>query len=169
MKFVEATVDDLPRIVELVNSCYRGEYSKTGWTTEADLLDGQRTDVDSLREFLDQPANHLFITVENGKILASVAVTDEEQGLYFGMLSVEPGLQGKGIAKFIMNQIEELARSKNFSHVRLSVIDLRTELIAYYVRRGFKPTGNWEPFPENDPKFGLPKTKMRLLEYKKPL
>lgn len=165
-----ATFEDIPAIVRLVNSAYRGDYSKQGWTTEADILDGQRTDPESLKQLLQDSFNQLELAFDSQRnLVACVHVRKESfSTLYFGMLTVEPTMQGSGIGKKLLEHVENLAKDLKMSHIRMSVIHLRKELIAYYERRGYRATGKFEPFPENDPLYGLPKVKgIRLDEYVK--
>jgi GNAT superfamily N-acetyltransferase len=164
-----ATVMDLPKLSHLVNSGYRGEYSKKGWTTEAHFLDGQRTDEGILKTLIEEPDQWIEIFFETSPkdFFACVLMKKEFEHLYFGMLTVEPLQQGKGWGSLIIRSVEEKAISLGISSVKLTVLHNRPELIAYYERRGYVATGNWENFPE-DPAFGIPKLDhLRLLEYKK--
>jgi predicted N-acetyltransferase YhbS len=133
----------------LVNSAYRGEGSKRGWTTEADLLGGQRTD----RE----------------KVLDCVQLTREPAGsCYLGMLTVDPGRQAAGLGSRLLSHGEQVAREWGCASMRITVIHLRDELLRYYERRGYRLTGAVEPFP-TDPRYGLPRTELKLLVLAKPL
>ncbi len=153
-----ATDSDIPELVILINSAYRGESSKKGWTTEADLLDGQRTDQESLRMLLNKPGSVLFKYVnEENSISACVNLQQQAQKLYLGMLTVSPTLQGSGIGKKLLAASEQYAWENKFEAIRMTVISIRQELIAWYERHGYKCTGETQPFPTNDPKFGLPK------------
>ncbi len=153
-----ATGTDIPELVILINSAYRGESSKKGWTTEADLLDGQRTDIESLGMLLNKPGSVLlkYVNAEN-KISACVNLQQQERKLYLGMLTVSPTLQGSGIGKKLLAASEQYARENNFEAIRMTVISLRLELIAWYERHGYNRTGETQPFPTGDPKFGIPK------------
>jgi ribosomal protein S18 acetylase RimI-like enzyme len=171
--FKTASVSHAGQITQLVNSAYRGDASKAGWTTEADLLDGQRTDVVSIEKIILEPHNFIELAVneETDELLALVHLKHyDDQTLYFGMLTVNPALQDQGIGKRLLVHIEEYAIKNHFSQLKISVLHLRPELIAYYERRGFKATGNSIPFPEDDPHFGIPKVKdLKLLEFIKAL
>jgi len=153
-----ATGTDIPELVILINSAYRGESSKKGWTTEADLLDGQRTDIESLGMLLNKPGSVLlkYVNAEN-KISACVNLQQQERKLYLGMLTVSPTLQGSGIGKKLLAASEQYARENNFEAIRMTVISIRLELIAWYERHGYNRTGETQPFPTGDPKFGIPK------------
>lgn len=167
--FRKADKQDLELINNLVNSSYRGESSKVGWTTEAELLGGQRTDHEKLLEMVASPLSQIELAFTDNKLLGCVYVRREPDALYFGMLTVWPELQNKGLGKILLNQVEYLAQLWGHSLVRMDVIHHRKELIAFYERRGFRWTGKKAPFPEDDPRFGLPKTKLEFLIYEKTL
>lgn len=167
--FQKAHFLDAERISSLVNSAYRGEYSKLGWTTEADLLGGQRTDPDTIRNIISDPKSQIELALENNEILGLMEIKKEIEYIYFGMLTVNPVLQNKGIGKILLIRLEELARNWSYKKIRMTVLSQRTELIEFYERRGFKFTGETEPFPEDDPRFGLPKTKLIFNVFEKKL
>lgn len=171
MEFTFAQIKDAPKIANFVNQAYRGDYAKQGWTTEADLLDGQRTDQESLRDIISTPNHLIMLLNENEKLLGSVHLIKEANStLYFGMLTVEPGHQNQGLGKKIIEQIEHFARQNHFLRIRFTVIPLRKELIQFYERRGYEATGNFEEFPSNDSRFGIPKVQGLILkEYAKDL
>jgi ribosomal protein S18 acetylase RimI-like enzyme len=162
-----ATENDIPELNVLINSAYRGDSSKQGWTTEADLLGGIRTDEESLKEMMQNSnASILKYSAEN-KILACVYLKKENNKLYLGMLTVSPQLQNKGIGKILLAASEDEAREKNCDAIFMTVISLRTELINWYKKHGYVDTGEKKPFPENDPRFGIPKTKLEFIVMEK--
>lgn len=169
INFRKAEIKDSELISTFVNSAYRGEPSKKGWTTEADLLGGQRTDAEKIQEMITDPDSHIELSEKDGQMLGCVYLKKENTVLYFGMLTVDPTLQNQGIGKILLNRIEELADNWGIKSIRMTVISVRKELIEYYERRGYKRTGKTEPFPENDPRFGLPKTKLEFHEFAKTL
>ncbi len=157
-----ATESDLDEIAALVNSAYRGEGSRKGWTTEADYMDGQRTSSEDLRRDIDDPANKTILTLkENSKIIACVFLERFQSakgvGCYLGMLTVSPYLQAAGLGRTMLQRAEEFARGWGANHIILGVIQLRSELIAWYERRGYSKTGTTKAFPYHDPMFGIPK------------
>ena len=158
-----ANENDIPALNILVNSAYRGEQSKQGWTTEADLLGGIRTDEEGLMELMQQPGSFFLKYEEENKILGCVYLKQEKNKLYLGMLTVSPQLQNKGIGKILLAAAEAEARKRNCIAVFMSVISIRTELINWYKRHGYTDTGIVKPFPENDPRFGIPKTKLEFI------
>ncbi|MDZ7935356.1 MAG: GNAT family N-acetyltransferase [Emticicia sp.] len=162
-----ATLQDVPELNILINSAYRGESSKKGWTTEEHLLDGIRTDEGDLSELLKKENVTILKYTESGKIIGSVYLEKQVDKLYLGMLTVSPELQGGGIGKKLMQAAENLAIESYISKISMTVISVRKELIEYYERRGFKNTGETKPFPMNDPKFGLPKQQLSFIVMEK--
>lgn len=162
---------DAEALCALVNGAYRGEGSKRGWTTEADLLGGQRTDVEKLREMTGAEGSRVELAFDGGALVACVHLKTEPGGsCYLGMLTVDPARQTSGIGRLLLARSEELAKTWGCARMRMTVIDSRSELIAYYERRGYARTGRHEPFPEHDPRFGLPKVKgLRFAELEKRL
>ncbi|GAB3223127.1 GNAT family N-acetyltransferase [Hymenobacter seoulensis] len=164
-----ATESDIPDLVALVNRAYRGEASHQGWTTEAHLLEGQRTDADDLREALNTPgATILQARSAAGQLLASVYLKNQYPDLYLGMLSVDPGQQARGLGKQLLAAAEQQARQLGCSAILISVISVRTELLAWYERLGFRRTGETMAFPR-DTRFGIPRQPLELVLLRKPL
>ena len=158
LTFRNATHDDIPALIALVTSAYRGEVSKEGWTTEADILDGQRIDADMLRADLALPRSAILLAEADGRPVACAHVAVEDGAGYFGMFSVSPEAQGGGIGKAVLAEAERIAREDfGCARMRMTVIDCRDELIAYYERRGYVRTGIKKPFPYGDLRYGQPK------------
>ena len=158
LTFRTATHADIPALVDLVTSASRGDVSKQGWTTEADFLDGRRTGPDDIASILARPRSRLLLAESNGELLACAHVAVEDGAGYFGMFSVDPTLQGAGIGKQVLAEAERIARDEwGCPAMRMTVIDIRDELIAFYERRGYRRTGIKKPFPYGDARFGLPR------------
>ena len=160
LRFRKAGDADIPAIVALVESAYRGDASRVGWTTEADLLDGRRTGADEVGDCIRRPHSAILLAerAEEAELLACAHLAIEDGAGYFGMFSVQPGLQGAGIGKALLAEAERVAREEwRLPCMRMTVIDLREELIAFYERRGYRRTGIKKPFPYGDPRFGLPR------------
>lgn len=170
IEFKKASIEDAQEIVTLVNSAYRGESSQKGWTTEAHLLGGQRTDIAMIIEMICDPLSWIELALLNGKIEGCVNLKLKDHYLYLGMLTVNPEIQNQGIGKKLLDKVEELAHIQGLSEIRMSILKNRPELEAYYHRRGYTYTGAKEPFPENDPRYGLPMEKgYELFELSKKL
>jgi ribosomal protein S18 acetylase RimI-like enzyme len=158
LRFRPATVADIPAVVALVESAYRGDSSRAGWTTEADLLAGQRTDPDDVRACIERAQSVVLLAERDGELLACAHVAAEDGAAYFGMFSVRPTLQGGGVGKQVLAEAERIAREDwKLPAVRMTVIDVRDELIAFYERRGYIRTGIKKPFPYGDERFGMPR------------
>lgn len=156
--FRNATPDDIPALVHLVTSAYRGDASRAGWTTEADLLDGERIDPAVLLADLQRPRSHVVLAERGGELLACAHVAEDDGAGYFGMFAVRPELQGGGLGKQLLAECERIARDEwRLPVMRMTVIDVRDELIAFYLRRGYRRTGVFKPFPYGDARFGQPR------------
>lgn len=164
-----ATPNDAVALDKLVNSAYRGESSRQGWTTEADLLDGTRTDAAAIAELIQTPGTVLLKYVEGQEILGCVELRNQHGKLYLGMLTVKPNLQGKGIGKELLIAAEQEARKQNCAAIYMTVISVRKELIDWYLRHGYQLTGETKPFAFNDPRFGQPKMKLEFVVLEKKL
>ncbi|MFJ6806806.1 GNAT family N-acetyltransferase [Streptomyces anulatus] len=157
LTFRDATESDVPALVTLIESAYRGDSSRAGWTTEADILQGQRTDEQGVREVLDAPAGRLLAVERGGELVACCQLEHRGEAAYFGMFAVRPGLQGGGLGKLIIAEAERTAReSWGVVEMHMTVISLREDLIAWYERRGYRRTGQLTPFPYGDERFGVP-------------
>jgi ribosomal protein S18 acetylase RimI-like enzyme len=165
----KATTEDAPALEILVNSAYRGDASRQGWTTEADLLDGTRTDAAGIAEIIQTSGTSLLKYVEDNEILGCVELRNHNGKLYLGMLTVRPHLQGKGIGKKLLKAAEDEAKSQNCSSVFMTVISVRKELIDWYLRHGYQLTGERKPFAFTDPRFGQPKMKLEFVVLEKPI
>jgi ribosomal protein S18 acetylase RimI-like enzyme len=166
----KAALADIPQLNVLVNSAYRGETSKKGWTTEADLLGGIRTDEEVLASIISKENSVLLKYVsEEGSIDACVNLVQHNDKIYLGMLTVNPAIQGKGLGKILLQASETHAKETGCHAIHMTVISLRKELISWYERHGYKDTGERKPFPKDDPKFGLPKTELEFIVMEKVL
>lgn len=165
--FRPAVIADVARIVTLVNSAYRGESSRAGWTTEADLLAGQRTDAEEVGNLISSPDSIILLCMNGDEMIGSVHLQHGKHVAYLGMLVIEPRMQGRGIGKKLMQAAEATAiKMWGVDKMLMYVITLRHELIAFYQRRGYHRTGKIKEFPQ-DVRFGIPKVaglQIELLE-----
>lgn len=148
MTFAHATTDHIPAITSLINRSYRGDSSRAGWTTEADLLSGARIDEAGLLQLINDPDSRIFIARSDEKVLATIHAHREDNSVHFGLFAVEPTMQGSGIGKELLAYAEsEAIRTWGVSTAIMEVITHRSELIKYYERRGYVRTGKMIPFP----------------------
>lgn len=167
VRFRLAVESDAPQLSALVNSAYRGESAKAGWTYESDLLGGQRTDAEELSAIIRAEDQRLLLAVstpasgEEGEdeIVGSVCLQRKSPSVgYIGMLVVKPVLQASGLGRRLLVAGEQWqAHQWGVTAIEMTVIHQRAELIAWYMRRGYADTGRQEAFPMTDVKFGLPK------------
>lgn len=165
LSFRWATAADVPALVALVESAYRGESSRTGWTTEADLLEGQRTDAEAVRAVLDDPRGHILAAEREGELVACCQLERPDSApearstqAYFGMFAVRPAAQAGGVGRKVLAEAEDVAvRRWAATEMVMTVLDARAELIAWYERRGYQRTGQHRPFPYGEERFGLPR------------
>jgi GNAT superfamily N-acetyltransferase len=171
LQFRVARLGDAIAILSLVEGAYRGDESRKGWTTEADLLAGQRTDLAQIAELIAESSGALWLATREAELLACVhfaptaepgeQVAQSLRGalrcVKLGMFAVRPTLQGQGIGSALLRHAERIAQSEYQANwLELHVIALRSELIGYYERRNYRITGETEEFPYGNSRFGLP-------------
>jgi len=145
-----ATQADLACLQPLIERAYRGESARAGWTHEADLIvEGERTDLETLTAIVADPASRLIIALDGETPIGCVHAADRGNGLgYLGLLAVDPTLQAAGAGRRLIESAETTARETfGCDRMEMTVIDKRTELIAYYERRGYTATEERRPFP----------------------
>lgn len=171
LAFRAATAADIPAVVALVESAYRGESGLRGWTTESNLLDGQRTDAQDVGEAIARPDSLVLLAERDGAMVACCHLEKQDGAAYFGMFAVDPSRQTGGVGKQVIAHAEQLARTRwGVSRMRMTVIVQREELIAFYERRGYARTGQFKPFPYGDARFGIPRRDdLRFEVLEKPL
>jgi len=169
--FRDANEADVPAIVQLVTRAYRGEASRAGWTTEADLLDGERIDPDVLLADIRRPGSRVLLAEREGQLVACAHIAIQDGAGYFGMFAVRPDLQGGGLGNAVLAEAERISREQwALPVMRMTVIDVRDSLIAWYERRGYHRTGIHKPFPYGDARFGIPlRDDLRFEVLEKPL
>lgn len=154
----ESEAADISALVALIESAYRGDASRAGWTTEADLLGGNRTSAAMLAETLGDPNQTMRVCEEDGAIIACVTLERRDGYGYVGTVSVKPELQGGGLGRELLTQAETMLQARwSLPLARMTVIAQRPELIAWYERRGYQLTDKTAPFPYGDSRFGAPK------------
>lgn len=154
LHFYKADLVDAEAIATLINSAYRGESSRKGWTTEADILDGLRTTTADIAKLIKRDDAFILMGVNNDEIIATICcelqVIAFKHTVHFGLIAVKPSLQNKGHGKDIINAAETMTRREwRVAGYHMTVISVRTALIAFYERLGYERTGEFEDFPEN--------------------
>ena len=159
LTFRAAESGDVAAVVRLVESAYRGESSRAGWTTEADLLDGQRTDPEAVSAIIAATDREVLLGLVDGALVACCELQTRDTGTaYFGMFAVAPTQQGGGIGAQVLSEAErKVVATWGSQMMEMTVIGQRTELIEWYERKGYVRTGETRPFPHGDERFGLPR------------
>jgi ribosomal protein S18 acetylase RimI-like enzyme len=145
-----ATTTDVPAMVALLNSAYRGDASRQGWTTEANLIAGDtRATSGMLESVMEQPGSVMLICKDADVLVACVNLQQQQQRLYLGMFAVAPHLQGRGVGKLLLQAAETYAKQQNCTSIYMLVITKRQELIAWYTKYGYADTCERKPFAED--------------------
>lgn len=147
LTFRIAERQDAPAIAALIESGYRGDESRRGWTTEAHLIEGNRTSVAEIEAHIADTNARFLMAFEDAALIGCALIKNEEGEGYFGMFTVKPALQGGGHGKQILAHAEQKIRELwNPNRIAMTVISIREDLVAYYERRGYVRTST-KPFP----------------------
>jgi ribosomal protein S18 acetylase RimI-like enzyme len=167
MIITPATPSDIPALVPLVNAAYRGEDGQKGWTNESHLIKGARTNAEGITELMQAPHSVILKYIdEEGALAGCVHLEKQGNKLYLGLLSVWPNRQGHGIGKHLLAAAVNHARKNESTHIRITVITARPELIALYERHGYQKTGEVQSFHIGE-RFGIQKQPLELIVLEK--
>ena len=151
---------DYAAIIDLVNLAFRGTGSSASWNTEAVFIEGQRLDDSLLRaDLAAKPNAHLLIYRDNpdGPLLGTVLLDPKQNGVwYLGLLTVRPDLQNRQLGRALLAAAESFAKEHGARRIQMTVVNVRTTLIAWYERRGYTLTRETRPFPYGDNRVGKP-------------
>ncbi|HET8938972.1 MAG TPA: GNAT family N-acetyltransferase [Polyangiales bacterium] len=158
LSFRRATASDIDRVREHVQGAYRGESGRKGWTNESDMLDGQRTDKRELQELISSDNAQLWLVERGQELLGTMVLKREAAGVvHLAMVAVRPDLQAQGIGRALLAKAEQVVVEQGWgSRIEMTVIGQRSELVAWYERRGYRVTEERRDFPYGNTRFGLP-------------
>lgn len=157
-----ATLDDIPALADLINRAYRGEAAHAGWTTEGHLLDGPRASADLLREMVAVPHTQFLKKELDGALVGCVYLEPRGNAVYLSLLAVDPARQSQGLGRELLLASEAFTQRLKRCQIKISVLAARSELVAWYERQGYRPTGQSEPFPSGT-RFGRPRQPLTLV------
>ena len=158
LTFRAATVADVDAIVALVESAYRGAASTEGWTTEAHLLDGRRTDGAEVMSLVSAGEGRIVVAEADGDLIGCCHLRLRPgEPAYFGLFAVRPTLQGRGTGRALLAEVEAQAAAAGAATMRMTVLAQRPDLIAWYERLGYRRTGEQMAWPHGDETFGVPR------------
>lgn len=172
MRLLPATENELAAAAQLINSAFRGDSNHRGWTNEQHFIEGLRTDETELRTALQQnPGATLYLLrEEDGTLLGCFWLAPKSVDIwYLGMLGIRPDMQDRKIGRKLLGEAEAIARGNGAAKMRITVVNIRTELVAWYQRRGYALTGESEPFPHESPFAKAKRADLSLLVLEKAL
>jgi ribosomal protein S18 acetylase RimI-like enzyme len=166
-EILTASVEDVSKLNNLINSAYRGEYAKKGWTNEIGIIEGARINEIEVRRMIESPNGILLKFVNEGNTIIGCCYLEiHGNELYLGTLTVSPDIQGQGIGKMMLKYADEYAKAHNYTAIIITVVSGRVELIDWYIRHGYQLTGKSKPFPAQMG-FGNPLKEIELIELKR--
>jgi ribosomal protein S18 acetylase RimI-like enzyme len=167
---------DLAEVADLVNAAYRGEKGQAGWTSEVGMVDGRRTTAAALQQDLASSEAVSILVLRDTKELLACVRLERIEGIrgesicYIGMLAVRPGAQDRGLGRIMLQRAEAEGLKMGAQAARMTVVSVRESLIAWYERQGYQRTGETEPFPYDDARFGAPlRADLEFVVLQKPL
>lgn len=151
-----ATAADAPVIVALIEAAYRGPGRAGQWDSESHLLKGPRTNPAEVGALIARADSRFVLAEQEGRIIGcaliqqtdAAAADGSPDGVYFGMFAVDPAIRAAGLGKQVLAEAEGRAKATfGATHMVMTVINVREQLIAWYQRRGYRLTGKRVPFP----------------------
>lgn len=149
---------DIQEISNLINLTYSGYSGKKGWTTEADLLSGQKVTPKAIGEILSNPNKKILVSRGNKLLLGCVFLEKRDKSIYLSALTVNPNFQRKNIGSKLLSSSETFSSLFwKIYNIEMTVLNQRHELLEWYKKRGYKDFGLRLPFPYWNKEMGIPK------------
>lgn len=171
LKFRKAQNSDISNLVLLMNTAYR-QTEGSSWTSEADIVTGDRINATQLEGALAQADFELWVATLEGEVIACIGLTFSAHDVEIGTFCIAPQFQNQGIGKQVLEYAEHYVQNivanqrVNLQHFVMWVLSVRSELIAYYQRRDYQMTGTQADYPL-DANVGQPLVDLHLIEMKK--
>ena len=152
LKFVVCQKDDIQVVVEIINQVYRSEKKSKSWTTEAHLLGGKRVENESFEKLLKEENSKIYLAKFQDKIIGNIQAKLKNDDIYIGLFAVQPDFQSSGIGKKLLEYAENNSSNiyNKANKFKMLVISIRTDLIEFYKRRGYKVTNSFLEFPKSE-------------------
>lgn len=151
LQFKELQKEDIKEVIVLINQAYRAEKKDNAWTTESHLLSGIRVNENMMKEILEEKDTKTYIAKIENKIVGTIQAKLEGESIHIGLFAVDTKSQASGIGKklleFAENSSSKLWEKSTFI---MEVISTRTELMQYYIRRGYLNTNSFIEFPKSE-------------------
>ena len=146
---------DTAALVALIERAYRGENAAGKWTSEAHLLTGPRTSVEEIDGLIARDETRFLIAEIDGQLAGCCLLQglppepgEKINAAYFGMFAINPDAHGGGLGKKVIAEAERRVQDLwQCNQMVMTVINVRTALIEWYERRGYRLTGATLPFP----------------------
>ncbi|NNH26031.1 MULTISPECIES: GNAT family N-acetyltransferase [Acinetobacter] len=152
LKYRLANASDVESLVALINQAYRTN-TGSSWTSEQDIVTGDRINHQQLLESLNQQNFSLFVAeiVEHSEsaLVACVGLAFQHSSVEIGTFCVASDWQNQGIGKQVLAYAEQKAFAifPTLISYEMFVLDARIELIQYYERCGYSKTACIESYP----------------------
>jgi ribosomal protein S18 acetylase RimI-like enzyme len=151
---------DYAAIVDLANLAFRGSGSHVSWNIETGIIEGQRLNESLLTEDLAAKPEAQLLTYRDdpeGELLGTVWLDRRKDGVWnLGLLTIRPDLQNRQLGRTLLAAAEDFVKVRGGRRIRMTVVNVRDALIAWYERRGYRLTGETQPFPYGDERYGRP-------------
>jgi GNAT superfamily N-acetyltransferase len=161
MVLTKATEADYAEIIDLANLAYRGREGTTpSWNIEKGIVGGERLNDSLLRDELAAKPNGALLIYRDdpeGPLLGTAWLNPEGDGGWsLGLLTVHPDLQNRQLGRQLLSAVEDYARERGANRIIIGVLHVRDTLMQWYERRGYRKTGETEPWPHDDRRVGTP-------------
>jgi len=133
----DARSEDAPAIARLINAAF---------LVEKFFIERDRTNPAAILTLMQ--TGKFLLLEEGGALTGCIYMELRGERGYFGMLSIEPSLQGRGVGHRLVNAVEDHFRKVGCRFSDLKIVSVRPELYDLYRRWGYEVAGT---APYDDP------------------